>query len=85
MKKKQNSLATILHKFSSQTVGVLGDFMLDELLRGEATRISPEAPVPVVRMDGHSEPQRLRALPFFYASFRMGFDPANERSRQLRE
>lgn len=59
MKKKQNSLATILHKFSSQTVGVLGDFMLDELLRGEATRISPEAPVPVVRMDGHSEPQRF--------------------------
>jgi D-beta-D-heptose 7-phosphate kinase/D-beta-D-heptose 1-phosphate adenosyltransferase len=31
---------------------VLGDFMLDEVLRGEATRISPEAPVPVVRMDG---------------------------------
>lgn len=29
-------------------IGVLGDFMLDEMLQGEATRISPEAPVPVV-------------------------------------
>jgi D-beta-D-heptose 7-phosphate kinase/D-beta-D-heptose 1-phosphate adenosyltransferase len=28
----------------------LGDYMLDELMQGEATRISPEAPVPVVVM-----------------------------------
>ena len=40
----------IIQKFRSCTVGVLGDFMLDELIRGEATRISPEAPVPVVRI-----------------------------------
>ena len=59
MKKNQNSLKKILGKFGNQTVGVLGDFMLDELLRGEATRISPEAPVPVVLMDGHPEPQRF--------------------------
>ncbi|TAM78667.1 MAG: hypothetical protein EPN47_19945 [Acidobacteria bacterium] len=59
MKPNQNPLRKILSKFSSQTVGVLGDFMLDELLRGEATRISPEAPVPVVLMDGHPEPQRF--------------------------
>jgi len=56
MKKAQTRLARILGKFSDQTVGVLGDFMLDALLRGEATRISPEAPVPVVRMDGHPKP-----------------------------
>jgi rfaE bifunctional protein kinase chain/domain len=29
-------------------MGVLGDFMLDRYLWGEATRISPESPVPVV-------------------------------------
>jgi len=40
--------ARIIRKFPRQTIGVLGDYMLDELLRGEATRISPEAPVPVV-------------------------------------
>ena len=59
MKTIQTRLTKIIRRFGSQTVGVLGDFMLDELLRGEATRISPEAPVPVVLMDGHPEPQRF--------------------------
>jgi rfaE bifunctional protein kinase chain/domain len=59
MKKNQIPLTKVLRKFANQAVGVLGDFMLDELLRGEATRISPEAPVPVVLMDGHPEPQRF--------------------------
>ncbi len=31
------------------TLSVLGDLMLDEWINGEAARISPEAPVPVVR------------------------------------
>lgn len=44
----QAQLARIIRGFRGRTIGVLGDFMLDELLRGEATRISPEAPVPVV-------------------------------------
>lgn len=43
--------ARIIRAFKGKTIGVLGDFMLDEFLRGEATRISPEAPVPVVRVD----------------------------------
>ena len=43
-------LSKIIQKFPRRTIGVLGDFMLDELLRGDATRISPEAPVPVVLM-----------------------------------
>ncbi|HEX5411200.1 MAG TPA: PfkB family carbohydrate kinase [Terriglobia bacterium] len=59
MKPAEYRLTKIVSKFSGQTVGVLGDFMLDELLCGEATRISPEAPVPVVLMDGHAEPQRF--------------------------
>jgi rfaE bifunctional protein kinase chain/domain len=45
---EQARLAGIVRRFRGQTIGVLGDYMLDELLRGEATRISPEAPVPVV-------------------------------------
>ena len=32
---------------------VVGDVMLDEYVYGEATRISPEAPVPVVAVSGH--------------------------------
>lgn len=48
MATKQARLARIVRSFRGKTIGVLGDYMLDELLRGEATRISPEAPVPVV-------------------------------------
>ena len=48
MSKGSEKLSRIVRRFRASTVGVLGDFMLDELLRGEATRISPEAPVPVV-------------------------------------
>jgi D-glycero-beta-D-manno-heptose-7-phosphate kinase len=43
-------LSKIIRTFPHRTIGVLGDFMLDELLRGDASRISPEAPVPVVLM-----------------------------------
>jgi D-beta-D-heptose 7-phosphate kinase/D-beta-D-heptose 1-phosphate adenosyltransferase len=53
MTKTQTRLPSIIRGFRGRTIGVLGDFMLDELLRGEATRISPEAPVPVVLMDAH--------------------------------
>ncbi len=37
-------------RFASARVLVLGDLMLDCHIRGEVTRISPEAPVPVVRV-----------------------------------
>jgi rfaE bifunctional protein kinase chain/domain len=50
MQKSYKRLARIISRFRGRTLGVLGDFMYDELLRGEATRISPEAPVPVVLM-----------------------------------
>src|SRR5438552_17347856 len=48
MKNPLKEWADTVRRFHGQTIGVLGDFMYDELLRGEATRISPEAPVPVV-------------------------------------
>jgi rfaE bifunctional protein kinase chain/domain len=38
----------LIRSFRGKTIGIYGDFMLDEVLRGQATRISPEAPVPVV-------------------------------------
>lgn len=40
--------AEILEKLRGRNVVVLGDVMLDEFVWGDVTRISPEAPVPVV-------------------------------------
>ncbi|MCL4315888.1 MAG: PfkB family carbohydrate kinase, partial [Gammaproteobacteria bacterium] len=40
--------------FNQARVLVVGDVMLDRYWQGEATRISPEAPVPIVRVR-HSE------------------------------
>ena len=48
MNKKQSRLSRIIRGFQGRRVAVLGDYMLDEFLRGEVNRISPEAPVPVV-------------------------------------
>jgi D-beta-D-heptose 7-phosphate kinase/D-beta-D-heptose 1-phosphate adenosyltransferase len=41
-------------RFAAQRVLVLGDLMLDEFLWGKVSRISPEAPVPVVEVAGES-------------------------------
>jgi rfaE bifunctional protein nucleotidyltransferase chain/domain len=43
-------VARALPDFKSTTLLVLGDVMLDRCIRGEVRRISPEAPVPVVRI-----------------------------------
>ncbi len=51
------SLGKVVRSFRGRTIGVLGDFMVDEWLRGEATRISPEAPVPVVLMRDAAAPE----------------------------
>jgi D-glycero-beta-D-manno-heptose-7-phosphate kinase len=40
----------LLGRIRGQKVAVLGDVMLDEYLFGEVNRISPEAPVPIVRV-----------------------------------
>src|SRR3989475_12632767 len=39
---------TVLHQMRERHIVVLGDVMLDEFIWGDVTRISPEAPVPVV-------------------------------------
>ena len=41
-----------LSEFKNKRILVLGDAILDEYLHGECSRISPEAPVPVVRVTG---------------------------------
>src|SRR4030088_2959710 len=38
----------LLHAIHERTIVVFGDVMLDEFVWGDVTRISPEAPVPVV-------------------------------------
>ena len=48
MNKQQTHFSRIVRRFQGRRVAVLGDYMLDEFLRGDVTRISPEAPVPVV-------------------------------------
>lgn len=46
------SAQEILQKLEGQTIMVVGDVMLDRYLTGSVTRISPEAPVPVVLQQG---------------------------------
>jgi D-beta-D-heptose 7-phosphate kinase / D-beta-D-heptose 1-phosphate adenosyltransferase len=46
------SIEECLAEFRKRRVLVLGDAILDEYLVGECSRISPEAPVPVVRVTG---------------------------------
>src|ERR1041384_4240048 len=40
--------------FAGKMVLVIGDLMLDEFIWGKVSRISPEAPVPVVNVTGES-------------------------------
>jgi len=42
-------LQKIIRAFSKVNILVIGDLILDEYIRGDVERISPEAPVPVVR------------------------------------
>jgi len=41
----------IIKNFSSKKMLVIGDLMLDSYIWGKAERISPEAPVPVIKVD----------------------------------
>jgi len=43
-------LLSVLDRYSSLKVWVVGDLMLDEYVMGAVERVSPEAPVPVVRV-----------------------------------
>lgn len=45
-----STLLSTLERYPSLTVWVVGDLMLDEYVMGAVDRVSPEAPVPVVRV-----------------------------------
>jgi rfaE bifunctional protein kinase chain/domain len=49
-----NRLIRLIRKFKTQKVLVLGDLMLDRYIWGAVSRISPEAPVPVVEVQKDS-------------------------------
>ena len=46
----RDRLATLLGAAQAHRIAIVGDAMLDVYLRGDVDRISPEAPVPVVRV-----------------------------------
>src|ERR1700731_1525573 len=47
---KLERVEDLLREFSTKRVLVIGDLMLDEFVWGRVSRISPEAPVPVVEV-----------------------------------
>ena len=46
----RSRLAPLIDAFANKRILVIGDLMLDEFLWGKVSRISPEAPVPVVEI-----------------------------------
>jgi D-beta-D-heptose 7-phosphate kinase/D-beta-D-heptose 1-phosphate adenosyltransferase len=80
----------ILNRFPRQTILVVGDLMLDQFIWGKVSRISPEAPVPIVEVTRESYfpggaanvARNLRALG---ASVQMlGVTGADQPSHELR-
>ncbi|HJZ13490.1 MAG TPA: PfkB family carbohydrate kinase, partial [Acidobacteriota bacterium] len=50
----RKSIESLIAKFASLKILVLGDFMLDHFIWGRVDRVSPEAPVPVVDMESET-------------------------------
>ena len=48
---EQRRLKEILKRFKKQQILVIGDLILDRFIWGKVSRISPEAPVPIVQME----------------------------------
>ena len=51
---KMHPDSRLLASIAQRRLAVVGDCMLDRFLWGQGDRISPEAPVPVVRLDRES-------------------------------
>ena len=51
---KMEQLHDIVNRMSGKRIAVLGDYMLDRYIWGNVSRISPEAPVPVVEVQRES-------------------------------
>src|SRR5687768_1323233 len=50
-----NSLLSIIKKFHTADVLVIGDVMLDIYVHGSIERISPEAPIPILKIENKTE------------------------------
>ena len=50
MRAEQNILHQLIGRFADKRMLAVGDLMLDEFVWGRVSRISPEAPVPVVNV-----------------------------------
>ena len=48
---KAKRLASIVRQFSKAKILIIGDIIMDQFIWGKVTRISPEAPVPVVNIN----------------------------------
>ncbi|MBC8146181.1 MAG: D-glycero-beta-D-manno-heptose-7-phosphate kinase [bacterium] len=51
----ESRIDQILGAFAGRRIAVIGDVMLDRFFRGDVSRISPEAPVPVIDIEDESE------------------------------
>ena len=51
----RSRLEHLIQRFSRTRILVLGDYILDQYLLGHVRRISPEAPVPIVELEGEGE------------------------------
>lgn len=47
----KNDLLSITEQFKDKKIAVIGDLMIDEYIKGEANRLSPEAPIPVLKLN----------------------------------
>lgn len=50
-----NQIKNIFKSFEKQTVLIIGDVMIDSYIKGKIERMSPEAPVPVVKVTDKEE------------------------------
>lgn len=48
----RTALAALVESFADARVLIVGDIMLDRFIHGRVERISPEAPIPVLRVEG---------------------------------
>ncbi|MDG1658771.1 MAG: D-glycero-beta-D-manno-heptose-7-phosphate kinase, partial [Crocinitomicaceae bacterium] len=49
------NVEALFDKFNDKRILVVGDVMIDAYLRGDVTRVSPEAPVPIVNLKKSEE------------------------------
>jgi D-glycero-beta-D-manno-heptose-7-phosphate kinase len=83
-------IRSLVSEFARKRILVVGDLMLDEFIWGKVSRISPEAPVPVVNVTGESyypggaANVARNVREFTPHTAVMGLVGADERGRRLR-